>query len=390
MEKQNYQKNLPKYVCIKCDYNTYKQNDFNKHLSTRKHLENSLEINGNEKVFPTIEHFKCSECNYTTNIKSNYQKHLLTEKHMINLYGKQREKEIRHICLHCNKEYMNYSGLWKHKKLCVVGGGVVATNENTPDTIEPLQNTFVSGNIISKEMFTPQLFMEVLKQSKELQDVLVEQNKELQNKLLEKEYELHNKLLEQNEQHHKEIIELTKKQTTNTNINSHNTNNNQFNLQFYLNETCKDAMNIMDFVNSLKLTTDDFETTGKLGFIDGISRIFIKELKKLETEKLPIHCTDLKRETVYIKDNNIWEKENNEKQKLKWTIDRIAELNLKQHEKWQEKYPECRENNTKENQHFFKLAAVALGGKGKDEEDKYREKIMKNVLKEVVLCRETL
>ena len=381
MEKQNYLKKVSKYVCIKCDYNTYKKSDFNKHISTRKHLENSLEINGNEKVFATIEHFKCSECNYTTNINSNYHKHLLTEKHMKNLYEKQREKETKHICLHCNKEYMNYSGLWKHKKNCIVGG-VVSNNENTPDTIEPLQNTFVSGNIISKEMFTPQLFMEVLIKSKELQEVLVEQNKELQNKLLEKE----NQLLEQNKEYHKEIIELTKKQTTNTNINSHNTNN-QFNLQFYLNETCKDAMNIMDFVNSLKLTTDDFETTGKLGFIDGISRIFIKELKKLETEKLPIHCTDLKRETVYIKDNNIWEKENEEKNKLKWTIDRIAQLNFNQQEKWQEKYPECRENNTKENQHFFKLASVALGGRGKDEEDKYREKIMKNVLKEVVLSR---
>jgi hypothetical protein len=222
--------------------------------------------------------------------------------------------------------------------------------------------------------------MEVLKQSKELQNVLIEQNKELQNKLLEKE----NKLLEKDniliEQNNK-IIELASKPT---NINSHNTNN-QFNLQFFLNETCKDAMNIVDFVNSLKLTIDDFETTGKLGFIDGISRIFIKELKKLETEKLPIHCTDLKRETVYIKDNNIWEKENEEKQKLKWAIDRIAQLNLNQVQNWQQEYPECIENNTRENEYFFKLAAVALGGRGKDEQDKCREKIMRNVLKEVVL-----
>ena len=398
MEKQNYQKNLPKYVCIKCDYNTSKQSDFNKHISTRKHLENSLEINGNEKEFAIIENFTCLECNYTTNIKSNYDKHLLTEKHKKNVNGKQREKkkEIKHICLQCNKEYMNYSGLWKHKKHCDFG---VVTNENTtemneiPDTLEPLQNTFVSGNVISKELFTPQLFMEVLKQSKELQDVLVEQNKELQNKLLEKETELleqnkdlQTKLLEQNEQHHKEIIELTKKQTTN--INTQNNTNHQFNLQFFLNETCKDAMNIVDFVNSLKLTIDDFETTGKLGFVDGISRIFIKELKKLNTEKLPIHCTDLKRETVYIKDNNIWEKENNEKQKLKWTIDRIAQLNLNQLQNWQQEYPKCIENNTKENEYFFKLAAVALGGRGEDEQDKYRDKIMRNVLKEVVLDKQ--
>jgi hypothetical protein len=381
MEIKNDKEKLSNFFCEICNYNTYRKCDYVKHMSTRKHLENTLEKDGNQKKFSESQNYECSQCNFTTNFKVNYEKHLLTEKHKKNLYGQNKDKEIRHICLQCNKEYMNNSGLWKHQKKCVS-----FISEREP---EPPQNNFISGNVITKEMFTPQLFMEVLKQSKELQEVLVEQNKELQNKLLEKENELQTKLLEQNEQHHKQIIELTKKQTPLTNINSNNTNNNQFNLQFFLNETCKDAMNIMDFVNSLKLTTDDFETTGKLGFVDGISRIFIKELKKLNTEKLPIHCTDLKRETVYIKDNDIWEKENNEKQKLKWTIDKIAELNLKQHENWQEKYPICRENNTKENQHFFKLAAVALGGRGEDEQDKYRDKIMRNVLKEVVLDKQT-
>jgi hypothetical protein len=218
--------------------------------------------------------------------------------------------------------------------------------------------------------------MEVLNQSKELQNVLVEQTKELQNKLLE-----------QNKEHNQQIIELAKNQSI---VNNNNTTNQQFNLQFFLNETCKDAMNIMDFVNSLQLTTEDFETTGRLGFVDGISRIFIKELKKIDTEKLPIHCTDFKRETVYIKDNNTWEKENDEKKKLKWTIDRIAKLNYNQIHQWQEKFPECRENNTPANEHFFRLARVALGGYGKEEEDKFRDKIMKNVLKEVVLDKKNM
>jgi hypothetical protein len=144
-------------------------------------------------------------------------------------------------------------------------------------------------------------------------------------------------------------------------------------------------MNIADFVNSVKLTIDDFETTGKLGYVAGISRIFIKELKKLDTEKLPIHCTDFKRETVYIKDNNTWEKENDDKIRVKWAIDSIAQLNYNQIHQWQEKYPECRVNNTPANDKFFGLAKVALGGYGKEEEDKFREKIMRNVLKEVVV-----
>jgi hypothetical protein len=394
METKNDEKKRAQFFCEICDYNTYKKCDFDRHLTTRKHLAHLLETNGDTKRCAKSFKYECLHCNYTSQMKSNYDRHLLTEKHKNILYGKEKEQEPKHICLQCNKEYMNYRSLWKHNKTCTVVKNEIKEGVNSYiSNKESIQNTFVSGNVISKEIFTPQLFMEVLKQSKELQEVLVEQNKELQNKLLEKENELleqNNKLLEQNKEYHKEIIELTKKQTTLTNINTQNNTNQQFNLQFFLNETCKDAMNIMDFVNSLKLTTDDFETTGKLGFVDGISRIFIKELKKLNTEKLPIHCTDLKRETVYIKDNDKWEKENNEKQKLKWTIDKIAQLNLVQHHNWQEKYPVCIENNTKENEYFFKLAAVALGGRGEDEKDKYRDKIMRNVLKEVVLDKQSM
>jgi hypothetical protein len=210
------------------------------------------------------------------------------------------------------------------------------------------------------------LILEVIKQSKELQNVLVEQNKELQAKLLEQ---------------NKQIIELAKKPSM---VNS----NNQFNLNFFLNETCKNAMNIQDFIQSIKLTTQDFETTGRLGFVDGISRIFINELKRLEVERRPLHCTDVKRETVYVKDNDTWEKENLEKKKLKWAINSIAQLNLNQVQEWQQEYPECRENNTTANTHFNKMAMVALGGFGDDEETKFRDKIMKNVLKEIVVSKD--
>jgi hypothetical protein len=292
MEK--YYKNTQIFSCNVCDYNTSKIQNYNTHLLTLKHKNNTLAILGNTKVSSKQSNYICSYCNYNTNIKSNYDKHLLSEKHKKKSNGE--PKENKYTCSMCNKEYLNYNALWKHKKHCFIN------NEREP---EPLNNTFTPfNNDGSYNSVIPEFFMEVLKESKELQNVLMEQNKELQNKLLE-----------QNKEYHKEIIELTKKQGNNT-INSHNTNNNHFNLQFFLNETCKDAMNIVDFVNSLKLTIEDFETTGRLGFVDGISRIIIKELKKLNTEKLPIHCTDLKRETVYIKDNNIWEKENEDKRKF--------------------------------------------------------------------------
>ena len=370
MEMKNYSQLLNKFVCESCDYSTYKKSDFVKHTTTRKHLENSLDIYGNQEVFATILHYSCSQCNYTTNIKSNYDKHLLSEKHKKKclIVNEGEPKETKHICSQCNKEYLNYSGLCKHKKHCIP-----VHNEREPTE---LQNVFTPNNDISQNSVSvTDIFLEVLKESKELQQVLIEQNKDLQNKLLEQQ----NVVIEQNNK----LLELASKQGSNT-INSHNKTNN-FNLQFYLNETCKDAMNIADFVNSVKLTIDDFETTGKLGFVNGISRIFIKELKKLDTEKLPIHCTDFKRETVYIKDNNTWEKENDDKIRVKWAIDSIAQLNYNQIHQWQEKYPECRVNYTPANDKFFGLTKVALGGYGKEEEDKFREKIMRNVLKEVVL-----
>jgi hypothetical protein len=380
--------NSKKYYCDSCHYNTSRLFNYNKHLLTPKHqtaTNNTIvAITGNsqnDENSKTI--FYCNVCNFQCKHKSNYETHLYTEKHKKNciLVNEGEPKRNKNICSQCNKEYSNYNALWKHKKKCIP-----VNNEREPTE---LQNVFTPSNCISQPSFSAtDLFLEVLKESKELQQVLIEQNKELQNKLLEKDNilieqnkDLQNKLLEQNNK----IIELASKQGSNT-INSHNkTNNNHFNLQFYLNETCKDAMNIADFVNSLELTTDDFETTGKLGFIDGISRIFIKELKKLDTEKLPIHCTDFKRETVYIKDNDIWEKENDEKKRVKWAIDKIAKLNYNQIQQWQEKFPECRENNTPANEYFFRLVKTALGGYGKEEQDKFSEKIMRNVLKEVVL-----
>ena len=363
-----------KYNCEICDYNASYYKDLVKHQTTLKHKNKQLEIDGNEKI-QAKSAYHCQCCNYKTTHKNDFIKHENSKKHILKNQGLD-EKTI-HKCSSCNKEYLNYSGLWKHKKQCNI------IKMEQPNEIE---NTFIPSNNINAN-----IFLEVLKESKELQQVLIEQNKELQNKLLEqnsklleRETELQNKLLEQNKEHHQEIIELASKQSSNTNINSHNKTNN-FNLQFFLNETCKDAMNIADFVNSLQLTTDDFETTGKLGFVDGISRIFIKELKKIDTEKLPIHCTDFKRETVYIKDNNTWEKENDEKKRVKWAIDKIAKLNYNQIQQWQEKFPECRENNTPANEYFFRLVKVALGGYGKEEENKFRDKIMRNVLKEVVI-----
>ena len=380
----NKNQNSPKfYFCEICDYSTYSNSDFTKHKSTRKHknmtIANTSAIPGNEKESKEISKYICSDCNYCTSIKTNYLNHLSTEKHKKNMNGK--SKEIKYNCSHCDKEYFTYNALWKHNKKCN------KTNKKESETeTEQLLNTFTNDNDNNTQNFTPELFMELLKQSKELQEVLFEQNRELQNKLLEKEAELYNKLLEQNEEHHKQIIEFASRQISNTHINSHNTNNNtQFNLQFFLNETCKDAMNIADFVNSLQVQITDLEKTGKLGYVEGISGIFLRGLKELDYTMRPIHCTDLKRETVFVKDENAWKKDNDEKAKLKFAIQRVARKNLKTLPRWQEENPDFKILDTKENDAYMKIALNSLGGQTDEQQEKYVEKIMRNVLKEVVI-----
>jgi hypothetical protein len=348
---------IPQYFCEKCDYITERKQSFTNHLLTLKHRSVTMET----KKSCDNNIFHCESCNYSTASCKDYNKHITTKKHMFS--SDNLTKTILE-CNICNKLFKNRTGLWKHKQKCLEKEPTKQTNANEKNDETDLMNTFA-----------PQLFMEVLNQSKELQNVLIEQNKELQNKLLQ-----------QNEEHNKQILELSKNQQSIVTTNNNTTNNNnQFNLNFFLNETCKDAMNIVDFVNSLKLTIHDFETTGRLGFVEGISRIFIKELRNMEIEKLPIHCTDLKRETLYIKDNDKWEKENDEKRRLKWAINKVAQLNLNQIQDWQLAYPESVVNNTEANEKFTELALVALGGRGEEQENKFRDKIIRNVLKEVVL-----
>jgi hypothetical protein len=366
MEIKNEQKNNRIFICNSCDYSTSIKSNYNSHILTLKHKNARLEITGNEKR--AIWKFVCDECNYNCDKKTNYQRHMTSSKH----YKKINElTNNKNKCNNCDKDFSTISGLWKHRKNCNQINEPMITCD-APSTLDGFKPTNGSNDIPFE------MVMEVIKQSKEVQNVLIEQNKELQSKLLEKE----NQLLEQNKDLQNKIIELASKTNTKM-INSNN--NNTFNLNLFLNEKCKDAMNIVDFINSLQLTTNDFETTGKLGFVNGISKIFISQLKKVDIVCRPLHCTDVKRETVYIKDNDKWEKDNEEKKKLKWAINRVAQLNLNQIQQWQEKYPDCIENNTPANEKFTELALVALGGRGEEEIEKFNDKIMKNVIREIVV-----
>ena len=316
-------------------------------------METLLETKSRKKV---AKNYYCEYCDYTTANKTDFTKHQSTRKHTSQCGGNQMEtKSLKksekvattgNPCEKCKKKYKTRSGLWKHQQLCLETGTiqeeVIATKiENYP--------------IIDKDMF-----MELLKQNKEIQNVLVEQN---------------NKLME-------ELKESKKIQNTITNTTNNTNSNNRFNLNLFLNEQCKDALNLNDFINSLKVTVEDLERTGKLGYVEGISNIFLNGLRELDIYTRPIHCTDLKRETVYVKDKDKWEKETEDKSKLKQAVKQIATKNLKQLKTWQLENPEFSNFDSKENEQYMIISKSSLGGYDKEEDEKYQENIIKNVLKE--------
>jgi hypothetical protein len=359
METKNCPKNPQKYSCEACHYYTSDTKDLKKHNATRKHIlrttVTTLETSGHGFIANEMNKkidYHCDKCNYRCSNKTNYMKHLSTNKHINN-----NNVTNKHICDVCNKEYLHRSGYYKHKKMCQV-------LESKPEVLETKKE--LTNELREPDMKTPMLTVELFMD-------LMKQNKDLQNCLMES---------------HNKIVELSKTSGT-VNTNCNNNNNNQFNLQFFLNETCKNAMNITDFVNSLQLTSQDFENTGKLGYVDGITKIIINKLNSVDTTVRPMHCTDVKRETLYIKDENVWEKEDDNKTKFKKVINQIANKNLNQINKWKDEHPDCINLDTNDNIAFRKYYKVALGGGTNDEDEKFLDKIKRNVLKEIVVDKST-
>ena len=254
-------------------------------------------------------------------------------------------------CHYCLKKYMSKSGLRKHLKCCIK-----PTEINTTDLID----------IINKD--------------KAIKMFLMEQNKQL----IEQLSEQNNKLFEQNSKL-MQIVENNKVVSTNTSTNILNTVTNNFNLNVFLNEKCKDALNIMDFVESLVVKVTDLEETTRLGYANGVSKIFIDGLKKLDIYKRPLHCSDLKREVIYIKDSNQWIKENDSKSTLMNAIKCVAKKNVQNIFEWQKLNPEYNDIQSKQNDRYNKIICESMSGSSKEEQLSNYEKIIKNIVKEVVI-----
>jgi len=314
----------------------------------------------------------CEECYYKTYSKKDYNKHLLTRKHemVINDNKKSQknaenaEKKLLPNQCECGKIYKHLSGLCRHRKKCTF-----QENEESDE---------ISNEII------------YLKQEKEEdeeeENKIVELKNDLSSRLkqndeiIEKQTDLINKLIDQNSELNQTMREMIPKLGNTTNNNTNN-NTNNFNLQIFLNEDCKDALNIMDFINSLQIQIEDLVTTGKLGFAESTSKMLIKGLNELEVTKRPIHCSDLKRETLYIKDNDVWEKETENKEKMTRAVKYLQKESFGVIPDWVKEHPGCARGDNEHNDEYMEIVGNTAGV------DKVKDvnKIIKKVAKEVVI-----
>jgi hypothetical protein len=272
------------------------------------------------------------------------------------------------VCGNCRKTYLSRVGLWKHNKKCIE---------------KPVENTVSIPNAI-----TPELLMNIFKQNQEIQNLLVEQNKINQLALIEQQKQNIVQQKENNENQTKlinKVIELSKEPRIVNNGTMTQNNNQKFNLQFFLNNTCKDAITIQQFINNIQISLEDLESVGRNGFVKGISDIVLKELNTLDVTKRPIHCTDLKREVIYLKEEDAWNKDDDENTKLKNVIKTVENKGWNKVRYWYQNNPNAHVSDTPE---YAMYGNIVRNVSGNDNEVKLREKIVKVIAKETHLEKE--
>jgi hypothetical protein len=284
----------------------------------------------------------CENCDFQTSHKNDYIRHTMTSKHKNRVNGNEKTQKNTNelFCYYCKcgKLYKNNSGLWKHSKICQF---------YAPHSEEMSKNDIIKQLLLQNQ--------QLIFDNKEFKEMMFEQS---------------NKMLE-----------MASKPSTINNMN--NSNNKQFNLNVFLNEKCKNAMNMSEFLDTIQIEDDDFENIGKLGYVQGISNIFIKGLKNLDETLRPMHCNDLKRETIYIKENDIWDKDEN-KQQIRKVIALIAHKNFKYIPIWREANPSSFDVTTKKNDLYMRIANQVTTAITPDDEFGIN-KIIRNVANSVVI-----
>ena len=331
----------------------------------------------NKKSQKVAQKFLCETCNYITSKQNDYSKHLLTAKHerltkMAN--KKSLENETIYACI-CGKKYKHLSSLSKHKKNCEYSDYFQENEKH--EKHEKHDYLDISGNneiisIISSDEINNNdenidkngLIIQLIKENKEIQKTIIKQNATF---------------IEQQELHNKSLTEKLNSITPVISNTTNNTMNNNYNINLFLNEQCKDALNIMDFVNSLTIEMKDLENTGSRGFVEGMSNIIVKAIQDLDITKRPIHCTDSKKEILYVKDNEIWEQDNN-KEKIKEAIQHIKQNNVRKLAEWVIANPECENMDSPLNKIYTDILNQTI-----ITNDKNISKVIKNVSKHVTI-----
>jgi hypothetical protein len=301
-----------------------------------------------EKLKKRDPRFVCVSCNFKCYMKCDWDRHILRPKHTNNVFLEQTEetKTNKTYTCKCGRIFSTSSGLWKHDQKCGL---------DKPDNLSDSD-----------------LVVQLIKQNQEFKELLIEQNTKMVDTFSVA------------------ICEAIKQCSTITNnTNTVNSNNKTFNLQVFLNEDCKDAMNITDFVNSINLQLSDLEHVGRVGYVEGISNIIIKNLKALDVTKRPVHCTDPKRETIYIKDGDVWEKDDDDNKKLRKMIKSVAFRNCKNTRLFKEKYPDCMKSESRYSDMYNKIIIEVMGGDPKSNDIEKQNKIMRNIAKVMTIDKST-
>ena len=298
--------------------------------------------------------FSCEKCNFVCSKQSNYDKHVSTLKHKIltntNEYEQKNAEKKSYDC-QCGRSYKHASSLWNHKAKCDF------LQNNSDETPDDSSNNQLQISVEKPEI--TQIILELVRENKELKTMLVEQ--------------------------HKTMIELSQKPTiTNNSNNTHtNSHNKQFNLNFFLNEQCKNAINLSEFVENVKLGLSELENVADMGYVDGVTQIFMNGLKDMDIYKRPLHCTDIKREIMHVRENNIWIKDTPDQAKIKSAIRRIAFRNIQQISEWNKQHPDSQILDTTDFNRAFQIMRESLGDTCPGGVEKNNEKVARNIIKAV-------
>jgi len=299
--------------------------------------------------------YTCEPCVFHTTCKRDYERHLLTQKHIDGggLIKQIIKSSDGYSCSSCHNIFKSRTSIYKHISRCKTSSSHGASGVHTAN---PADDIICADDKIT---ITKEMFMTLLQNNQEMMKMI---------KALAEQPTLNN----------------TTNNTTNT--NSHNTNchNPTFNMNLFLNEKCKDAMNMKDFVNSIQLNLTDLENVGRLGYVEGMSNIIIDNLQKTDVYKRPVHCSDVKRETLYVKDDNKWEREGPNHQKMVNAVLAVEQKNVALVGEWAKANPKCMNSNTRENEKYFRLSKVATDG----EKDGNIAKVIRNVAKNVMVDKE--